>query len=87
MARSYGNHALILEDLVKIPYYMSNKSEDFDEDSCIIDGNIMIEIPTQKLEKILSNQLQILCIQCSINSSSKGATKTTAKSSLATISI
>ena len=64
---------------------MSNKSEDFDEDSCIIDGNDLNS--NTETEKHSVNQLQILCIQCSINSSSKDATKTTAKSSLATISI
>ena len=65
--------------------HMSNKSDDFGEESCIIDGDDLNS--NTKTEKNSVNQLQILYIQCSINSSSKVATKTTAKSSLATISI
>ena len=62
---------------------MSNKSEDFGEESCIIDGDDLNS--NTETEKNSVNELQILYIQCSINSSSKVATKT--KSSLATISI
>ena len=42
-----------------VEQHMSNKSEDFDKESCIIDGD--------DLKKNSVNELQILYIQCGIN--------------------
>ena len=59
-------------------------SEDVGEESCIIDGDDLNS--KTETEKNSVNELQILYIQCSINCSSIGATKTKAKSSEATVS-
>ena len=59
--------------------HMSNKSEDFDEEGCIIDGDDLNSNTESENNSV--NELQILYIQCSINCSSIGATKTKAKSS------
>ena len=74
-----------LSQLELVEEHMSNKSGDFDEESCIIEGDDLNS--NTEIEKNSVNKLQILYIQCSINCSSIGATKTKAKSSLATFSI
>ena len=74
-----------LSQLELVEEHMSNKSEDFDEESCIIDGDDLNS--NTETEKHSVNELQILYIQCSIIGSSIGAVKTKAKSSLATFSI
>ena len=71
-----------LSQLELVEEHMSNKSEDFDYESCIIDCYHLNS--NRETEKNSVNELQILYIQYSINCSSIGATKTKAKSSLAT---
>ena len=63
----------LLSQFELVEEYMSNKSEDFDEESCIIDGDDLNS--NTETDKNSVNELQILYIQY------------IAKSSLATFSI
>ena len=63
-----------LSELELVEEHMSNKSQDFDEESFIIDGDDLNS--NTETEKNSVNELQILYMQCSINCSSIGAAKT-----------
>ena len=56
-----------LSQLELVEEHMSNKSEDFDEESCVIDGDDLNS--NTETEKNSVNELQILHIQCSIKES------------------